>query len=683
MGFYWWIRTETNAAATMLSALAMLPTGPRSCENRAMNEAVANPTPAPRPTYRRLVLLCVVVAAAVAAAHWPALSARAVSFDDDQYFVSNGLVRNPSVASAWRFLSEVLEPSTVNGYYQPLNMISLMLDAAIGATPENLRPLHRTSLLLHIANTLLIVILLRTLFESDLIAASLGLLFGLHPMTVETIPWTGERKTLLATFFALCCFLSYLRYTRQPTGSAAKRTYAGCAALFMLALMAKPTVTPLPLLLLALDVWPLKRFSVKAIVEKIPFVAIAGISSIITFISQARTASVGLPTERDALFVPWVVCHNVVFYLWKMIYPTSLTSHYAVPQPFDLSAPSVKAGVIGTAVLAVALLVSLRWTRATVSMAAFFVLGLLPTMQIVSFSNVIASDKYAYLPSIGVLILLAAIANQIARKWRGALVSIIGIGVVIAASVIEFRETRAYLAKWTDTETLYRHMIALEPRAPTLRSHMGNLLLDLGRVDEALAEHAIAVECAPQSYESWNDLGNALRASGRTADAIRAYERALDIFPNYHVSHRNLGVAMADVGNFAEAEQHFKRAVELKPRNPEAYDCWGAVLIQQGRMTEASTQIENALMQSPKYPDANNHMGIVMASQGKIDEAIRYFRTAVESKPTYIEARFNLARSLISAGRKDDAKKELEAVLRLAPGDTEASAMLATVSTRP
>lgn len=648
-----------------------------------MSEAAEISMPALRPRYGRLVLLCVVVAAAVAAAHWPALSARAVSFDDDQYFVSNALVRNPSVESAWRFLSEVLEPSTVNGYYQPLNMISLMLDAALGATPENLRPLHRTSLLLHIANTLLIVIFLRSLFESDLIAASLGLLFGLHPMTVETIPWTGERKTLLATFFALCCFLTYLKYTRLPSRSAARKAYAGCAVLFMLALMAKPTVTPLPLLLVALDVWPLKRFSIKSITEKIPFLVIAGVSSVITFISQARTASVGLPTERDALFVPWVVCHNVVFYLWKMIYPTGLTSHYAVPQPFDLSAPSVKAGVIGAAVLAVALLVSLRWTRAAVSMAAFFVLGLLPTMQIVSFSNVIASDKYAYLPSIGVLILFAAIANQFARRSRGAWVSVVGVGVVVVVSAMEFRGTRAYLAKWTDTETLYRHMIALEPRAPTLRSHMGNLLLDLGRVDEALTEHAIAVECAPQSYESWNDLGNALRASGRTADAIRAYERALDIFPNYHVSHRNLGVAMADVGKFADAERHFKRAVELKQRNPEAYDCWGAVLIQQGRMAEAFTQIENALMQSPKYPDANNHMGIVMASQGRNDEAIAYFRTAIESKPTYIEARFNLARSLIGVGQKVEARKELEAVLRLAPGDAEASALLATLATQP
>ncbi len=648
-----------------------------------MNEAAANLAPTPRLRTGRLALLCVVVAAVVAAAHWPALSARAVSFDDDQYFVSNGLVRSPSLTSAWRFLSEVLEPSTVNGYYQPLNMISLMLDAAIGATPENLLPLHRTSLLLHIANTLLIVILLRTLFESDLIAASLGLLFGLHPLTVETIPWTGERKTLLATFFALCCFLTYLKYTRLPSRSAARKAYAGCAVLFMLALMAKPTVTPLPLLLLALDVWPLKRFSIKSIMEKIPFLAIAGISSVITFISQARTASVGLPTERDALFVPWVVCHNVVFYLWKMICPTGLTSHYAVPQPFDLSAPSVKAGVIGTVVLAVALLVSLRWTRAAVSMAAFFVLGLLPTMQIVSFSNVIASDKYAYLPSVGVLILLAASANQIARKWRGAWVSVVGVCAVIAAAAMEFRGTRAYLAKWTDTETLYRHMIALEPRAPTLRSHMGNLLLELGRVDEALGEHAIAAECAPQSYEAWNDLGNALRASGRTADAIRAYERALEIFPDYHVSHRNLGVAMADMGKFADAERHFKRAVELKQRNPEAYDCWGAVLIQQGRMAEAFTQINIALMQSPKYPDANNHMGIVMASQRKFDDAIQYFRTAVESKPTYIEARFNLARSLISAGQKTDARKELEAVLRLAPGDAEASAMLATLSSQP
>src|ERR1041385_79700 len=164
----------------------------------------------------KIVLAMVLIGAAVAWAHWPALASKAISFDDEQYFVANPLVRRPGTASAWQFLSEVLKPSTVEGYYQPLTMISLMVDAGMGATPQNLLPLHRTSLAIHVANCLSLIVLLDMLFGSLLAAALVALLFGLHPMTVETIPWLGERKTLLATFFAIWSMVSYLRAPNSP-----------------------------------------------------------------------------------------------------------------------------------------------------------------------------------------------------------------------------------------------------------------------------------------------------------------------------------------------------------------------------------------------------------------------------------------------------------------------------------
>ena len=192
-----------------------------------------------------LVIVCVVAAAA----HWPALPARALSFDDHQYLHNNQLVQNPSWTSAWRFLSEVFEPSTVGGYYQPLAMISLMFDCAMGGGPDNLRPFHVTSLSLHVLNTALVIVLLYMLFGKVWPAAMVGLLFGVHPLTVEPIPWIGERKTLLASFFALWCVIIYVRYSRKSSW----KLYAGCVVMYVLALMAKPTTTPLPVLLLLLD----------------------------------------------------------------------------------------------------------------------------------------------------------------------------------------------------------------------------------------------------------------------------------------------------------------------------------------------------------------------------------------------------------------------------------------------
>ena len=152
---------------------------------------------------RLLAGLIIVVCLAVAAVYRPAISAKALCFDDYRYFVDNPLVRNPSLESAWKFLSEVLRPSTVGGYYQPLTMISLMLDYALVGPTDDISQFHRTSLALHVANTALIIVLLYLLFDRAWIAAAVGLLFGMHPLTVEPIPWIGERKTLLAAFFAL------------------------------------------------------------------------------------------------------------------------------------------------------------------------------------------------------------------------------------------------------------------------------------------------------------------------------------------------------------------------------------------------------------------------------------------------------------------------------------------------
>jgi len=220
------------------------------------------------------------VVALVAAAHWPVLGAQAVSLDDNDFIKNNPLVTHPGWASTSRFFSEVLHPSTVHGYYLPLSMTSLMVDYALGGRPNDLRVFHRTNLALHLLTTALLVILLYRLFGALVPAAIAGLLFGLHPLTVEPVAWVGERKTLLAACFALATLVAYvesLRRARVAWGSVA----LGC---FALALLSKPTVAPLPLLLLVLDWWPLKRLSPRAVLEKWPFFALSIVSAAITII---------------------------------------------------------------------------------------------------------------------------------------------------------------------------------------------------------------------------------------------------------------------------------------------------------------------------------------------------------------------------------------------------------------
>ncbi|MEZ6084181.1 MAG: glycosyltransferase family 39 protein [Phycisphaerae bacterium] len=209
-----------------------------------------------------LLLLCTIVAIV----HWPVLSAQALNLDDGDFLRDNPLVQNPSWNSAKRFLVEVLEPSTVDGYYLPVSMISLMGDYAAGGRVGDLHAFHRTALILHILNMVLIAVLLRMLFGHTAAALLTALLFGLHPLTVEPVAWIGERKTLLAMMFALVTMISYVQFTRH------RRWYwmVGATLAFLLALLSKPTAVPLPLMLVAMDYWPLQRAIKRSIVEKIP-----------------------------------------------------------------------------------------------------------------------------------------------------------------------------------------------------------------------------------------------------------------------------------------------------------------------------------------------------------------------------------------------------------------------------
>lgn len=351
------------------------------------------------------VALLVVVSAAVLVAHWPSLSAQAFMFDDEQCLTENLLVQNPGWASARRFLTEVLKPSTVRGYYQPLTMLSLMTDYALGGRPDNLYPFHRTNLTLHVMNTMLVIVLLYLLFGRAWVAAGVGLLFGLHPMTVEPIPWVGERKTLLAAFFALWCLILYVRYARRGNW----RLYIGCMVMYVAALMSKPTSTPLPVLMLLMDYWPLRRFKRQLVLEKLPFFVVGAIFAIITYVSQSNTFGVRLPGEYGPERIPLTLCHNIIFYLYKIVWPANLSSHYAFPEVLGLSNPTVLAGVIGTCILIPLLVISLRWTRAALTGWMFFFVAIFPTMQIIAFNNIIASAKFAYLPSVGLLMVLASL----------------------------------------------------------------------------------------------------------------------------------------------------------------------------------------------------------------------------------------------------------------------------------
>ena len=623
-------------------------------------------------------VLLIAVCLAVIVTHWPALSRQALFFDDNQYLTQNPLVQEPGWSSVRRFLTEVLEPSTVEGYYQPLTMISLMVDYALGGRPDNLQQFHYTSLALHAANTALVVVLLYLLFGQFWVAAAVGLLFGVHPMMVEPIVWVGERKTLLAAFFSLWSLILYVYYTRKSDS----KLYGICLISYVLALMSKPVSMPLPLLMLLMDYWPLKRLKGRTVFEKLPFFAIVVISSIITYVSQSRTAAVTAPAEYGLVRILLVICHNIIFYLYKIVWPVNLSPFYAVPKLLTLSNPYVLAGLIGTCILVPLLLISLRWTRGLFTGWLFFFIAVFPTMGVVGFTNVIASDRFVYLPSVGLLMILMSFLCWSVGAKRFANLSARHLVVVIAVFILAGAEaiaTRRQMVHWQDTETICEYVLRLTPDAAPVHLILGAALKSQGKLDEAISHYQQALQIEPDYSRAHYVLGVAFTLKGKLDEAVAHYQQALRIKPDYVSAHNSLGLVLKSQGKLDEAISHFRQALLIEPNNVDVHRNLGDALSAQGRFDESISHYLKALEVKPDFAEAHYNMALSLRSLGRIDEAIDHFNQAVRFEPNFVAAHNNLARTLVTAGRIDAALEHFYEALRLKPDSAAALGGIASI----
>ncbi len=586
-------------------------------------------------------LLLAALAAVVLLAHWPVLSAQALSFDDRDYLVRNPLVRNPGPESVGRFFGELTRP-TQRGMYQPLTMTSLMLDWAMGGRPENLRAFHRTNLALHVLNTLMLAVLLRRLSGSAWAAAGAALLFGVHPLNVEPMAWVAERGTLLAGGLAFLAMWLHLVWARDRSRAA----WAGCIVVYALALMAKPTALALPAVLLVLDYWPLDRLNARAAIEKIPHIALGAFFAGVVYVSRTTTMPVNWPGLSDPLRVPLIVCHSILFYLRRMVLPFDLAGHYPKPAAIHFSDGPFLAGVVGTAALVALAAVLLRRTRAVLAGLAIYTLLLLPTMQIIGFSLTLVSEKYACLAFVGPLTVLAGGLAAIARlppAPRTNLARRASIVAVVLAAIACGWITRTNLARWRDTPTLYASMLERVPEAITPRFNLGVHYQELGELQKAIPHFRKALELQPANAEVLSALGGALVNLDRPEEAAAHLRKAVRLDPGLADARYNLGTALVELGLYDQAEPHLAEAIKLAPGRADAY----------------------------------GNLGNAFNGLGRLPEAEAAFTRALDLDPGLVPVRFNLARLLARRGDLAGTARQLEAIVRLQPDSVEGLCRLA------
>jgi tetratricopeptide (TPR) repeat protein len=611
-----------------------------------------------RPAARTAVVgTLLLVVSLVAAAHWPVLGARAISLDDNAFIKNNPLVTSPGWNSTSRFFREVLRPSTVEGYYLPLSMTSLMVDYALGGRSDDLRVFHRTNLVLHLLTTALLVLLLYRLFGALVPAALAGLLFGLHPLTVEPVAWVAERKTLLASCFALASLLAHVESHRGRT-----RTWTIVAlACFALALLSKPTVIMLPVLMLLLDVWPLRRAGLRAALQKWPFFALSAVFAAITLVSHGRSATVAPLTRADVLDWPMRAGYLLAFYLGKIVAPVGLTCVYAPPKPFALSNPAVALSLAFLVAVFAGLLFAARRSRGPLVSAAFFVLAIVPTLGLVQYSWVIASDKYVYFPATGLMLAVTAgIAALGAGRHRNAWLPLVAISL-LALLGLEAYGVRTTLRQWKDTPTLVRHMARLAPDAPAVVNYQALLELAGARPDASLPLLRRAVALAPGFGDAQYNLGILLAGRGEMKAAIEHLRMACALLPNDADALGALGATLRASGQPDEGIPYLRRSLALAPEFQSVLVQLGESLVARGELAEGITLMRRAVAQSPEDPALRYELSAALLQvRGGTADAVVQLRRVIDLKPDWAEPLNTLA-WVLATNADSDVRNPAEA----------------------
>ena len=602
----------------------------------------------------------------------PAWHCGFVNYDDPVYVTGNRFVR---AGLRWAGIQWALT-STAAVNWHPLTWFSHMADCQFYGL--NAAGHHLTSVLLHTANTVLLLLLLQRTtraFWTSLLAAAV---FALHPLRVESVVWISERKDVLSAFFWMLSLWAYVLYVEQGKEPTARRKfYYGAGLLcFALALMAKPMAVTLPFALLLLDYWPLRRERGLAflVAEKVPFFLLTGVSCLLTVWVQHQggaVASLALYPFAERL-------GNIPLayggYLSKDFWPVDLLSFYP-HQP-------LRAGPVAAALLILGLGTGwVLWRRAAqpcLLVGWFWFLGVLaPTVGLVQVGAQLMADRYSYLPSIGLWIMIAWALRSLAIA-RSALRNPLALGcavVVAFLAVLTFRHAWIY----RDSESLWQATLQHHPENLMARDNLAKWLVDQNRLTEGREQCLQALAFRRDDPEArWNLARISLR-EGRIDEAVADCQKSLSAQPRDPQAYETLGQAYLKKGQMDQAIQAFGKALDLQPDFAEAWCNLGFAFVQQRRLPEALSADEKALELAPDFALAHNDLGGILRQMGRTDQALEHFRRAAELEPAFGEAHYNIAEILLRQGQTNAALAEYQLALAKLPNLAPARARVAEI----
>jgi len=641
-----------------------------------------------------------------------------VTWDDQYYVYENPYIRSFNLSLfKWAFFDFYA------GNWHPLTWLSHALDYAIWG----LNPLghHLTNNILHALNTFLVVVLVIRLLEAPhasrltshgsrfssgdssftihnpqfrFVAAGVtGLLFGLHPLHVESVAWVAERKDLLCGLFFLLSIMAYTKYATDAKGigHSVKSVFAFAKGyllfalfFFVLALLSKPMAVTLPVVLLILDWYPFNKIqSLKsfwsALLEKLPFFALSIISSILTIMAQRAGGAIGsAPPPLDIRIL--VAAKSLVAYLHKMLLPLNLSPFY--PYPMDISLLSFEYGFAVVLVIGISISCFLFLGKEQLWPAAwgYYVITLLPVIGIIAqVGTQSMADRYTYLPSLGPFLIIGLVVSLVstkvleAKRWGNMIVTVVTISLLISLSYLTFKQ----ISVWKNSLALWSYVIEKEPReAPMAYVYRGTIFYqDMARLDKAMADFDRAIELSPdkldvflnRSYfvEAYYKRGLVFENMGQLDKALADFNKTIELNPSSFEAYYNRAKMFEGMGQLNKAIEDYDVTIALNPSSFEAYNNRGTLYGKIGRFAKAIEDFNRAIVINPNHANVYSNRGITYALIGQYDSALADYNTTIKLDKNYAGAYLNRGTMYLQTGNKEQAVSDFQKACEL--GDKE------------
>jgi tetratricopeptide (TPR) repeat protein len=594
-----------------------------------------------------------------------------VNYDDPSYVLRNPQIQQGVTPKSvkWAFTSFYA------ANWHPLTWISHMIDWRLyGSNPLGH---HLTNVCLHAANAILLFLLLLYMTGYLGRSAMVAFLFALHPANVESVAWISERKDLLCTFFWFVALIAYVGYARSPSW----KRFAWVTVGFACALMSKPMAVTLPFTLLLLDFWPLRRINFapksrpqwfsslgKLCVEKWLLFIMAATESVLAFLAQRSGDSVStlqlMPLGQRI--------SNIAIDYWRymriLVWPDPLMAFYY----YDLNNTRIFLAVVSA--IALILVTFLCWRirkeKPYCLIGWLWFLGtLVPVIGIVQVGSQSLAERYTYIPSIGIFIAVVwlvadAVAHSPAVKVAAQLLAV---AILIACAV----KTDAQVHMWSDTVTLYRHVLEIDPRGELPNTNLGLEYLGMGRLADAETYFERSLQYDSDWVMTLTDSAYTLmRISMLTHDqshmplARQHLDHALQIDPNDANTLTNLALWSSLMGNPKDEESWSRRTLSTHPDYVSAWLYLGDALQAQGKLDDAAQQYRHVLTIEPNNSNAYDDLGIIDLKQGSTEDALKQFRHSIAIQPNQSIAHAKIGKILLEKHQLPQAVDELTQSLR-------------------